>query len=119
MTPEDERLALQQGPELLRWEARALRMTMRQELSVDQPVSGVTELEGLAAALDLAAGAVGAERRRTLAKVAHEDTQALLAALIRGADGAALTGERADQERRIEAARTLRAVRELLREAAR
>ena len=117
MTPEDERLALHDGPELLRWEARALRMTMRRDLKADEPVSGVLELEELAERLEQAAATAGDERRRILAKVAHEDNLALLTALIRGAEGAALTAHRADQELRIEAARTLRAVRELLREA--
>jgi hypothetical protein len=118
MTPEDERLALQEGPGLLWWEARALRMTMRRDLKADQPVSGVPELEELAETLGRAAGTAGEERRRLLAKVAHEDNLALLTVLIRGAEGAALTGQRADQALRLEAAQTLRAVRELLRVAA-
>ena len=119
MTPEDEQLALHEGPGLLWWEVRALRMTMRQELKADQPVSGVPELEELAETLGRAATTTaGEERRRILAKVAHEDNLALLTALIRGADGAILTGQRADREIRIEAARTLRAVRELLQAAA-
>jgi hypothetical protein len=118
MTPEEERLALQEGPGLLWWEARALRMTRRHELKADQPVSGVPELEELAEALGRAAGTTGEERRCLLAKVAHEGNVRLLTVLVRGAEGAALTGQRADQNLRLEAAQTLRAVRELLRAAA-
>jgi hypothetical protein len=119
MTPEDERVALHKGPELLWWEVRALRMTMRRDQNADAPVSGVPKLEELADALGRAANTAGEERRGILARVAHDDNVALLTQLIRGADSAALTGRRADQDLRLEAARTLRAVRELLRAAAR
>jgi hypothetical protein len=115
MTPEDEHLALHEGPDLLRWEARALGMTMRRELNVGDAVPGVKELEDLAAMLDVAAGTNGEERRRALGKAGDADSLAMLTALIRGADGAALTGERADQQLRLETARTLRAVRDLPR----
>jgi len=118
MTPEDERLALHDGPDLLRWEARVLRMSMRRELNAADPVPGVSELEELAATLELAAGTAGEERRRALGRVGHEDNLALLTVLVRGAESATLKGQRADEELRIEAARTLRAVRELLQAAA-
>jgi hypothetical protein len=51
MTLEEERLALHDGPELLRWVACTLRMTRRPELNAPSGVSArvAGEFEGLPA----------------------------------------------------------------------
>jgi hypothetical protein len=117
-SPGDDQVALIDGPELLRWEARVLRMSMRRDWNTADPVPGVAALEGLAATLDLAAAASGADRLRVLGRVATADNLELVAGLIRAAEGATLKGQRADEELRLEAAQTLRAVRQLLQSAA-